>query len=278
MTFQLLSDLHLEFYPKFESQILPLLESKADYLILAGDICEAKNYQKFEWFFLWCNDNYTKTFYVLGNHEYYNSNDATLLINYNYNANIKDKANQSIPIPQQIFQEFCTFNNLDKIVICKDFEPIDLGEDTIIMGDTTWTNFYNGDPLAMMNCDTMMNDNRVGCTPSSLTYNWHLQAIEKLTNQLSKISNIDTKIVLFTHHPITEQCVAPKYIGSKIGAGFTSNYDQLIIDNPNIKYICSGHTHEKWKGEIGQSKYIINPLGYPGESSEHKIEPLFFDV
>ncbi len=62
MTFQLLSDLHLEFYPKFETKILPLLQSKADYLILAGDICEAKNYQRFEWFFGWCNRNFTKTF------------------------------------------------------------------------------------------------------------------------------------------------------------------------------------------------------------------------
>lgn len=146
------------------------------------------------------------------------------------------------------------------------------------MGDTTWTNFYNGDSLAMLNCDTMMNDNRVGGTPSTLTYNWHLAAIQKLTYQLSKIQNINSKIVLFTHHPITNQFIAPQYVGSKIGAGFTSNYDQLVIDNSSIKFICSNHTHEKWIGQIGFSKYTINLLGYAGESGKHSIVPFVFEV
>jgi Calcineurin-like phosphoesterase len=278
MTFQLLSDLHLEFYPNFESQILPLLKSKAEHLILAGDICEAKNYQRFEWFFGWCSRNFTKTFYVLGNHEFYNSNDVSLLSRYSFQTHIEDKANQNIPIPEQLFQEFCTFNNIENITICRDFEPIDLGNNTLVMGDSTWTNFNEGDLLTMMNCDAMMNDNRVGSTPSVLTYNWHQKAIQSLTAQLAKIKNSNTKIVLFTHHPITNQCIAPKYIGSKIGAGFTSNYDQLITNNPSIKYICSGHTHEKWQGKIGEANYIINPLGYPGESREHTIEPLVFEV
>ncbi len=200
------------------------------------------------------------------------------MTNYNYETNFLDNENQNISIPQQLFQEFCTFNNFDNICICKDFEPIDLGNDTIIMGDTTWTNFYNGNSQAMLNCDSMMNDSRVGGTPSNLTYNWHLTAIQKLIYQLSKIKNTNSKIVLFTHHPITDQCVAPKYTGSKIGSGFTSNYDQLISDNPSIKCICSGHTHEKWTGEIGQTKYIINPLGYPGESFDKIIKPVVFEV
>jgi len=68
ITFQLYSDIHTEFFKKH-----PKLPPHADYLFLAGDIGKIGKVN-FKPFFDYCSANWKHTFYVLGNHEYYNSN------------------------------------------------------------------------------------------------------------------------------------------------------------------------------------------------------------
>jgi predicted phosphodiesterase len=71
ITIQVLSDIHLEFYKKF-----PKFKPLAKYLFLAGDIgtIESKYDQKIINFLSYCSENWEKTFYVLGNHEFYQTN------------------------------------------------------------------------------------------------------------------------------------------------------------------------------------------------------------
>lgn len=64
--FQLVSDIHLEFYPN--RTITPT----APYLILAGDIGNIN--MDLISFLNYCSQNWEHTFYVTGNHEYYNTN------------------------------------------------------------------------------------------------------------------------------------------------------------------------------------------------------------
>lgn len=61
---QILSDIHLERKVAF-----PKIRPIGKYLILAGDVGDPKkdNYRDF---FSYCSDNWEKTFYVPGNHEY----------------------------------------------------------------------------------------------------------------------------------------------------------------------------------------------------------------
>lgn len=278
MTFQLLSDLHLEFYPDFKSKTLPQLLSSVDILILAGDICEARNFEKFSWFFDWCNSNYSKTFYILGNHEFYNSNNPILLLNKtNGNEIGKKLAQAKVTMPELLFEEMCKINKLSNITFLKDFKEIEIGEDIIIMGDICWTNFENNNKTSKLQCEYLMNDSRRGGTSVEWSYFQHIEAIKKLEINLQNSKN--KKVVIVTHHPITKDCVHLRFKDSEINGGFTSNYNEFILHNPNILAICSGHTHDKWSGKIGDiTKYHINPLGYPGESINTIIKPYIFEV
>ena len=69
-TFQLFSDIHLEL---LKSSKFPKIKPLTDYLFLAGDIGKI-NTPNYEPFFDYCSENWKKVFYVLGNHEFYNSN------------------------------------------------------------------------------------------------------------------------------------------------------------------------------------------------------------
>lgn len=68
MEIQVYSDLHLEFYKKY----YPLIEPKAEILLLLGDIgkISSKNYLEF---IKDCSTKFKYILIVLGNHEYYHS-------------------------------------------------------------------------------------------------------------------------------------------------------------------------------------------------------------
>ena len=69
MKFQLISDLHLEYYkkmPELEKLFIPA----AEILILAGNICYAKH-RNFLPFFEAVSRMYKYVFFILGNNEYY---------------------------------------------------------------------------------------------------------------------------------------------------------------------------------------------------------------
>jgi hypothetical protein len=72
-TFQLYSDIHLEFYKSF-----PKIKPTAEYLFLAGDIGIITQ-PNFTNFFDYCSENWKHVFYVLGNHEYYNKKSYSKL-------------------------------------------------------------------------------------------------------------------------------------------------------------------------------------------------------
>ena len=62
---QVYSDLHIELWNK-----IPEITPRAKYLFLAGDVCHI-NHPLFFPFLDYCSKNWTKTFYIPGNHEYY---------------------------------------------------------------------------------------------------------------------------------------------------------------------------------------------------------------
>ena len=68
ITIQILSDIHLEFYKTY-----PEFKPHAKYLFLAGDIwtIDSKWDFKVKKFLEYCSKNWEKTFYILGNHEFY---------------------------------------------------------------------------------------------------------------------------------------------------------------------------------------------------------------
>jgi predicted phosphodiesterase len=263
--FQIISDIHLEFYPNFKKEILQNLKTDADYLILAGDICEARNFQRFSWFFEWCSKNYNKVFMVLGNHESYYSTIHTLLKEQD---SLSRTAQYAGLVPNLLLFELLREHNLNNIYLMSSFEPFQIDENTFILGDTAWTNYDNGNPLSILNADRMMNDKKAINKSSQYFYEQHIKVIDELKKQLEKLKH--KKVILVTHHPITTNYLEfSKYKGDKLNGAFNSDYNQLILANPQIKIVCSGHTHDSWFGTIGKTQYIINPFGYNSESKNY---------
>lgn len=179
-----------------------------------------------------------------------------------------------------MFNNLISDNNLDNIVFLHDFNSYDIEEtdktDIVIMGDITWTDYNKGDPLLMLETETKMNDKRVGRLSSQWCYREHRMAMNNPKYELDQFK--DRQIIIVTHHPITcDYLQNSRFRSDKLNGGYCSDYNQLILDNPNIKHICSGHSHQQWSGKIGTTQYHINPLGYPGEN-KGDYKPYTFDL
>ena len=47
-----------------------------------------------------------------------------------------------------------------------------------------------------------------------------------------------------------------------MNGAYSSDLNDFILDNPQIKYWTHGHTHEPFRYMIGQCEVICNPRGY----------------
>lgn len=81
---QIYSDIHIELYNSY-----PKIEPLCDYLFLAGDI-NIKTKKTFIEFFDYCSKNWKKTFYILGNHEYWIKSKHFKKIEYEYEEFFKN--------------------------------------------------------------------------------------------------------------------------------------------------------------------------------------------
>ena len=77
MKVQFASDLHLEFKENRNYLQKNPLSVSGDVLVLAGDIGLLGRDDDYLPFLSWCSDNYEWTFWIPGNHEFYNGEDIT---------------------------------------------------------------------------------------------------------------------------------------------------------------------------------------------------------
>jgi Icc-related predicted phosphoesterase len=269
MKIHFISDLHLE----FDDLVLP----GGDVLIMAGDICEAKHVKKDQYevdpvqfkfegkrhdryirFFVEECAKYRKVIYVMGNHEFYGGRfDKTYSV-----------LKENIPEHVQLLE--------------KEYVDID---GVIFVGATLWTDCNNADHLTMQILKHGMNDYRVvqnyyadkdlyfKLIPEA-TYADHIKAkrfIEQTAKQFA-----DRDVVVVTHHSPSKQSIKPRYEGDyHMNGGYSSNLEELILDNPNIKAWHHGHTHDKFKYQVGDTWVLCNPRGYVGyeeNASTFKVE------
>lgn len=232
------SDLHLEFNENKEFiKNNPLIPS-GEILILAGDIvCFAKK-SKADDFFNWCSDNFSHTYYIPGNHEFYSSD-----INckpFFLNEKIKDN----------VFL-------VNNVVI--NYKGIDL------IFSTLWSDIS---PINEFEISQRMNDFRVikngdrNFSPNdcSVLHKKSFKFIEQATKNSSK------KKIVATHHVPTFMNYNPRYIGDILNEAFTTELFDFIEDSDIFAWI-SGHSHYNTPYfEINKTKMLTNQLGYVGYS------------
>ena len=234
MIFQLFSDIHLDVNTGYK----PIISPKADAVLFAGDCGSGELLSEFKYDLAGDNPE-TILVYTKGNHDYWGN---------------------SLKANRVIFGI----------------------EDIVVIACTFWTNFNNNCERTKVESKKYINDyrmikNEAGTefiTPENI-YNQHLEDLAWLNEQLEIYK--DLKIVVMTHHSPSQQSIHKKFEGREnyyLNGSFCSDYDQLIINNPQIKLWCHGHCHNNFDYYIGTTRVVCNPKGYRDENPEYKEELL----
>jgi predicted phosphodiesterase len=258
MRVNLISDLHLEFSTDLT---LP----GGDVLIVAGDMCEAKNLKQ-DKFQDWVFDNFDKyreVIYVLGNHEHYGLQlqKTKVLVEDFMPDNVRVLENETHII-----------------------------DDVMFVGGTLWTDMNKGDPMTALRCREYMTDYK-----HITMYNSVKNAYHKLTPEHTTVmhratrdyiiaeakANPDRKIVMVTHMLPSMLAISEQYKHDyALNGAFASDLDYIFLENPNIKFAVFGHTHDFKDFTIGETRLLCNPRGYTGyEQRSMEFDPAFgFDI
>ena len=275
MRVALASDVHLEF-----GDLILKNDDNADVLLLAGDICVAKElpytdsryYERFHSFFTRCAFEFKDVIYIAGNHEHYHGT--------------YDKTHDILRT------QLAKHTNLHVL----DREHITIG-DTLFFGGTLWTNFNNEDRSTMRVIREMMNDFRIITAPGGRRSSWkdadgnlhyrnskltpedvlvdHKDFLDKL-NQL----NSPNKIVVVGHHSPSKLSTKPQYEDDwEMNGGYSSDLTNYIMDHPKIALWVHGHTHHAFDYNVGSTRILCNPRGYVGhEVNEGEFKLITVEV
>lgn len=263
MDFQVLNDLHLE----FGSTTL----SGGDVLFLSGDICVAdylrpertdkyarRHVCRYKQFFFDECAKYNRVFYVMGNHEHYNGV-------FDFTA--------------EILRDFLKDTNVTLL----DNEFADLDEQWVLFGGTFWTDYNKNDWFTKHAAKDKMSDHvnikKINSNgPRTFlpedAMDAHYMALEKLKFGLSVRQ--DKNIVVMTHHAPHVQSVKDFYRGQLLNGAYYSDQENLILDNPQIKYWFHGHMHHNFDYMVGDHcRVVCNPRGYAGHYLNEDFNPHF---
>lgn len=257
MKIRILSDLHLDINKR---QPLTFNKSKI-FTVICGDISgNIKQTLK------WIKSNVKQGVFVEGNHIGYDSKHS---IQY-----IEKVLCQQYPTTAPITY----LKNNYKIV-----------DDVVFVGGILWTDFclFGKDmqTLYKIFATQMINDYRYNNTNNKhlkkeTELNFEELVIKKWIRKLTASDTVDMfnatlcnieqvcqrfpdkKIVVVTHHAPSEKSVPEMYLTDKTTPAFASNLEQFILDHPNIKLWCHGHSHTACDYQIGNCRIICNPRGY----------------
>ena len=229
---QIMSDLHLEFLPPsaLDRWLAALDPSGVDVLILAGDICSERLLSKVLPAFC---DVYPAVAYVCGNHEFYKSDPDSV------SGTLWD-----LCVEQKNFTWLD--NNLAEIA------------GLTFVGGTLWFPRPRGTAHRKRH---QMNDYRIIQDFEPWVYEQNA-ACEAVLGVLAGQAD-----VVVTHHMPAAKCVSPRYLVGPM-AGLNHYFCRDLTDKikewqPSL-WVC-GHTHDRFHLDIGETKLVCNPLGYPHE-------------
>lgn len=280
ITIQVISDIHMEFYNSY-----PKIKPLAKYLFLAGDIGTLSNQYdlKVKKFLSYCSTNWVKTFYVLGNHEFYQT---------------KEFAHQKISFEELElkYKQICT--ELPNVYLLDNsFQEIEPGIN--VYGTTLWTSYKistkkfmrlgeTGNYGSTTRIEDELNDfTMIAIKPENNSkYNTLLNEeyinlkskiqLEELEKYLNNTSN--TKSIILTHFPpIRNGSSNPKYSNQPeyLVNYFSWNDIYSKLNVSNVVGWISGHTHWSYDITLMNIKFISNQMGYKNEcmKSETNFEP-----
>lgn len=262
MNIAYISDLHLE----FDDLILP----GGDVLILAGDVCEAKNikpelYEKNQPFHTKRKDRYARFFmeelgkyqrvlYVMGNHEHYGM--------------IFDDTHDLL---KSLMPDNVTILEKQHVII----------DNVIFLGGSLWTDFNNNDPFTVWDVQRNMTDfNVIKKLDHDLGSVIRLRAehvLKEFNDTLTYFASVldaneETAAVVVTHHAPSKQSINERFrFEHTLNGGFASTLDDFILKYPQITHWIHGHMHDPVDYKIGNTQILCNPRGYTGYEQQANL-------
>ena len=257
------SDLHLEFGD------LDLENTEnADVLILGGDIFVANDLtylepapidnvlmptrmslraRRYYDFIERCCKRFPHVVLITGNHEHYHGDFA-----------------ETHWILRKVFADFTNLYILDK-----QFTVID---NVVFFGGTLWTDMNGEDPETMRTNRGLMND--YNCIKNTSQEGMKVfmpqdsvDDHKKFLTELEKVLSVypTQPTVVVGHHAPSKASTHPRYKNEvTMNGAYSSNLDNFILDNRQIKLWTHGHTHEDFDYRIGTTRVVCNPRGYDG--------------
>mmetsp|Transcript_36619 Transcript_36619/g.91807 ORF Transcript_36619/g.91807 Transcript_36619/m.91807 type:complete len:257 (+) Transcript_36619:321-1091(+) len=243
-SFQMLSDVHLEFNPA------PEFEALAPNLILAGDIGNPK-LPEYRNFLLAQAERFQRVFVVTGNHEYYRS----------YHAEA-DRAIHTICDQHDALH----FLNMDRV---------DLSDSVCLLGCTLWSAI----PSKAMADVTKMTDFRQIQMESDDSYSpkyhnsFHMEHVAWLKAQLKFCKKRKMRTVVITHHAPLLECMPEKYRTQPLRYCYYTDMSKLM--GKTIMFWGYGHTHTPFDKIVKGTRVASNPIGYSKEKVEWKRDCVY---
>jgi len=243
MKVQYCSDLHLEFSSNTSFIRNNPLPVTGDCLVLAGDISYlGRTRRQDKWFFDWCGDNFSQTFYVPGNHEFYDYSDIS-----------------SVELP---FREALCSN-----VFLLSNTSVEAGGCNLLF-TPLFSHIPESESMIIKLC---MNDFRRilyhGKTLSVEDYNKINDVC--LSFLESELEHSLTPALIFTHHVPLSTCSSDEHKRSLLKNAFSNDLDDMVARySSKIRYWIFGHSHHSICLDLGQTSFRSNQLGYVGEN-EH---------
>lgn len=265
MKYQIVSDLHLEFYDTADIQYEEFIsKTDAECLILAGDICTCS--PQLDKFLEHVSKEYKYIVYIPGNHEYYGGDiHATKIL-------LKDMCSK-----------YPNVHLLDNGV----FIP---NEETVILGTTLWSyipeehkhivkngmsDFYR---IGNMTEHRGFNIDDMNCLYLDNNKKWLEEMLESYGdgNNSDEETNKYKTIIVVTHHLPTFELIHPKYLGSQLNYAFANSGLESLIGQASVW--VAGHSHSSAMKEINGCLCVTNPRGYKHEINPEYVSGYVFDL
>ena len=269
MTFQYLSDLHLEF-PDNNNWVKNNMKAKADYLLIAGDtgyLTDKRDNSIYESycddFLKFCSDNWKQTILIPGNHEYYGGfpfykkNEFNLEANSVHKVKIHDNVtlinNSNIEIDDKDY-----IVNIYGATLWSYIKPEEFHEVWKGMNDYKMCNYRENERLNPGH--TIFEHLKTYQEIAKLEYVKYKSIYNKDSKDI-KITKKPIKHIIMTHHGCHDKCIADCYRSSYVNSAYTSDLSKLIkIIKPEVWIY--GHTHQTKDFKVGKTKVMENSLGY----------------
>lgn len=253
MRFQYFSDVHTEFFDvniPLERELDAIIEAKAPYLILAGDIGDPFS-QTYTEFLEHVSPLFEYIFLVSGNHEYY-CFDERLLQNRRQLASVLNEKWTEL-VEAQI-RDVCA--RLPNVIFLQNSTFHIPNSKLSLFGATLWSNILDSQWWEVESSVKDFTSIPGWSVPRARLL--HHAACNSL--QTALLEHPDRRFVVVTHHLPSTQLINPFYKNSPINSAYASDLPWLS-DREEIVAWFAGHTH--CAVELG--KFHVNPIGYKGE-------------